>query len=84
MTNSRTNEGLLYAIGVFEYFRARCGKSSCFTVDEWTCIQQWREAGLPLDRVLKGIDLAFSVNRGEVGSLLQCANAVREVSNSPS
>ncbi len=49
------------------------------TIDDWSCIQLWREMGIPEQCVLRGIDRAFEKNTGDVTSLLHCAWAVKEV-----
>ena len=84
MQESRRSDGLLYAIHISNYFQAKCGRHLSLTLDEWSCIQQWREQGLDVECVIRGIDLAFSMGAGQVLSLLHCASAVREVSKVPS
>jgi hypothetical protein len=79
MRDANKTEVLLYSIQVHQHFRARYGKGTTLTMEEWSCIQQWRERGIQLECVFRGIDLAFSVNVGKVSSVLDCANAVREV-----
>jgi hypothetical protein len=69
----------LYTARIHKHFRLRCGKSAVLTIDDWKCIQQWREAGLPLECVIVGIDRAFEQNAAPVTSLLHCVWSVREV-----
>jgi hypothetical protein len=51
---------------------------------DWALIENWKNAGVPLDAVLKGIDEAFEkwrsrkVKRRQVNSLTYCAQAVLE------
>jgi hypothetical protein len=84
MQESRRSEALLYAIHISNYFQAKCGRQLSLTLDEWSCIQHWREQGLDVECVLRGIDLAFSMGADQVLSLLHCTAAVQEVSKVPS
>ena len=46
---------------------------------DWVLIETWKNQGVPLEVVLKGIDRAFSRARRKVASLGYCVNAVAEV-----
>ncbi len=78
MQQSRNNAALLYAINISNYFQARSGSHEALTLDEWSCIQKWREDGISLDRVFRAIDLALSAQPDRVPSLLHCRAAVLE------
>jgi RNAse (barnase) inhibitor barstar len=46
---------------------------------DWVLVENWKDQGVPLDIVLKGIDRAFSRARRKIGSLAYCIRAVEEV-----
>jgi len=46
---------------------------------DWVLIENWKEQGIPLEMVLKGIDRAFSKAKRRINSLAYCVRAVDEV-----
>jgi hypothetical protein len=46
---------------------------------DWVLIENWKEQGIPLEVVLKGIDRAFSHAKRRINSLAYCMRAVDEV-----
>ena len=68
-----------YTAEIHRYFLSRCGKTAVLTIADWSCIQQWREIGIPAECVFKGIDRAFERNAGAVTSLIHCTWAIKEV-----
>lgn len=50
----------------------------CSTLD-WVLMENWKEQGIPLELVLKGIDRAFSRAKREITHLAYCVKAVEEV-----
>jgi hypothetical protein len=46
---------------------------------DWVLIENWKEQGIPLEVVLKGIDRAFSSAKRRINSLAYCVRAVEEV-----
>jgi GTP1/Obg family GTP-binding protein len=46
---------------------------------DWVLIENWKEQGIPLEVVLKGIDRAFSKAKRRINSLAYCVRAVDEV-----
>lgn len=46
---------------------------------DWVLIENWKEQGIPLEVVLKGIDRAFSNARRRINSLAYCVRAIDEV-----
>jgi len=48
---------------------------------DWVLIESWKEQGIPLEIVLKGIDRAFSRSKRRINSLAYCMRAVEEVLN---
>jgi PAS domain-containing protein len=48
---------------------------------DWVLIENWKEKGIPLEIVLKGIDRAFSHAKRRINSLAYCVRAIDEVLN---
>src|SRR5438067_831092 len=46
---------------------------------DFVLVEHWKEQGVPLEIVLKGIDRAFSRAKREISSLAYCIKAVEEV-----
>jgi len=46
---------------------------------DWVLIENWKEKGIPLEIVLKGIDRAFSHAKRRINSLAYCVRAIDEV-----
>jgi hypothetical protein len=75
-----------YFTEIEERFQQRRGSILLLSTLDWALIEIWREAGIPLDAVLRGIDAAFDKyearqKRGRmrrVNGLAWCAQAVME------
>ena len=80
-----------YFTEIEEHFQRRRGSLLLLSTLDWALIDSWREAGVPLPAVLRGIDAAFdkyeqrqtksSQSRGrlrKVNGLAWCAQAVME------
>ena len=75
-----------YFTEIEERFQQRRGSLLLLSTLDWALIETWREAGIPLDAVLRGIDAAFDKyearqERGRmrrVNGLAWCAQAVME------
>ena len=72
-----------YFTEVEEHFqRARCTALFLMSPLDWALVETWKNAGVPLEAVLRGIDAAFEKWRGRrvktqmVNSLAFCAQAV--------
>jgi hypothetical protein len=73
-----------YFTEIEERFRQRRGALLLLSTLDWALIETWREAGIPLDAVLRGIDAAFDKydarqRKGRmrrVNGLAWCAQAV--------
>jgi hypothetical protein len=73
-----------YFTEIEERFQKRRGSLLLLSTLDWALIETWREAGIPLDAVLRGIDMAFDKyearqQRGRVrrvNGLAWCAQAV--------
>lgn len=86
-------EGDLWRLNYFNYFteieehfqRARGTGLFLLSPLDWALIEDWKNAGIPLEAVLRGIDSAFdkwrtrkSKTRQMVNSIAYCAQAVME------
>jgi hypothetical protein len=75
-----------YFTEIEEHFQRRRGSLTLLSTLDWALIETWREAGVPLEAVLQGIDSAFDKydarkGRGrarKVNGLAYCAQAVME------
>lgn len=77
-----------YFTEIEERFQQRRGSLLMLSTLDWALIETWREAGLPLDAVLRGIDTAFDkydakLLRGKaqskkINGLAWCAQSVME------
>jgi hypothetical protein len=74
-----------YFTEIEEHFqRARGSGLFLLTPLDWALIENWKNAGVPLEAVLRGIDSAFEKWRsrkrrfGQVNSVAYCAQAVQE------
>jgi hypothetical protein len=73
-----------YFTEIEERFQQRRGSILLLSTLDWALIETWREAGMPLDAVLRGIDAAFDKyesrqHRGRmrrINGLAWCAQAV--------
>jgi len=90
---SRTNQFIVqnyfnYFTEIEEHFQRRRGSLLLLSTLDWALIETWREAGIPLEVVLRGIDEAFdkfnarqqkSARRlRQVNGLAWCAQSVME------
>lgn len=77
-----------YFTEIEECFQRRRGSLLLLSTLDWALIESWREAGIPLEAVLRGIDTAFDKyearqKRGRmrrINGLGWCAQAVMEAS----
>ena len=75
-----------YFTEIEERFQQRRGALLLLSTLDWALIETWREAGIPLEAVLRGIDAAFDKyearqKRGRmrrINGLAWCAQAVME------
>ncbi len=73
-----------YFTEIEDHFQRRRGSLLLLSTLDWALIETWREAGVPLEAVLRGIDAAFDKydarkNKGRVrrvNGLAYCAQAV--------
>src|SRR3569833_3281713 len=77
-----------YFTEIEERFQQRRGSILLLSTLDWALIETWRDAGIPLEAVLRGIDTAFDKyeqrqkrgNVRRVNGLAWCAQAVMEAS----
>src|SRR6476619_2631585 len=75
-----------YFTEIEEHFQRRRGSILLLSTLDWALIDTWREAGVPLAAVLRGIDVAFDkyearktrARMRKVNGLAWCAQAVME------
>ncbi len=75
-----------YYTEIEEHFQRRRGSLLMLSTLDWALIDTWREAGIPLEAALRGIDAAFDKrestparrNQKPVNGLAWCAQAVVE------
>src|SRR5580693_8620632 len=75
-----------YFTEIEERFQQRRGALLLLSTLDWALIETWREAGIPLDAALRGIDAAFDkyearqkkARMRKINGLAWCAQAVME------
>jgi hypothetical protein len=70
-----------YFTEIERYYQSKREVFTLLSTLDWVLIESWKEQGVPLETVLKGIDRAFSrakTNR-KINSLAYCVKAVEEV-----
>jgi len=80
------NNYINYFTEIEEHFQRRRGSILLLSTLDWALIDTWREAGVPLAAVLRGIDAAFDkyearktrAHMRKVNGLAWCAQAVME------
>ncbi len=70
-----------YFTEIEEHFQGRRGGSLLLSTLDWALIETWKDAGIPLEAVLRGIDGAFEryekrPSKRKVNSLAYCAQEV--------
>src|SRR5205814_2576556 len=71
-----------YFTEIEEHFQRRRGSILLLSTLDWALIETWKDAGVPLEAVLRGIDEAFDrydkrpSKTRKVNSLAYCAQAV--------
>jgi hypothetical protein len=68
-----------YFTEIEQFYQARRESFTLLSTLDWVLIENWKDQGVPLDLVLKGIDRAFSRARRQINSLAYCAKAIDEV-----
>jgi hypothetical protein len=71
-----------YFTEIEEHFQRRRGSGLLLSTLDWALIETWKDAGIPLEAVLRGIDAAFDKyaqrpsKSQKINSLAYCAQAV--------
>jgi hypothetical protein len=68
-----------YFTEIERFYQTKRKSWTLITCLDWVLIDNWKERGVPLEIVLKGIDRAFSRAKREVTHLAYCVKAVEEV-----
>jgi hypothetical protein len=68
-----------YFTEIEQFYQSRRETFTLLSTLDWVLIENWKEQGIPLETVLKGIDRAFSRARRKVNSLAYCVAAVAEI-----
>ena len=68
-----------YFTEIEQFYQTRRESFTLLSTLDWVLIENWKEQGVPLDVVLKGIDRAFSRGKRKINSLAYCAKAIEEV-----
>ncbi len=68
-----------YFTEIERYYQSKRESFTLLSTLDWVLIETWKDQGIPLDAVLKGMDRAFSRAKRKISSLAYCAKAVAEV-----
>jgi hypothetical protein len=70
-----------YFTEIERFYQSKRETFTLLSTLDWVLIENWKEQGLPLDSVLKGIERAFSraKTKRKINSLAYCVKAVEEV-----
>jgi hypothetical protein len=71
-----------YFTEIERFYQSKRESFTLISTLDWVLIEGWKEQGVPLETVLKGIDRAFSraKTKRKINSLAYCVKAVEEVS----
>ena len=70
-----------YFTEIEHFYQSKRKSFTLVSTLDWVLIENWKEQGIPLEIVLKGIDRAFSRAKRDISSLAYCVKAVEEVRN---
>jgi hypothetical protein len=70
-----------YFTEIERFYQSKRDSFTLLSTLDWVLIENWKQQGIPLETVLKGIDRAFSRARRRINSLAYCIKAVEEVSD---
>jgi len=68
-----------YFTEIERFYQSKRESFTLLSTLDWVLIENWKEQGLPLELVLKGIDRAFSRAKRRINSLAYCVKAIEEV-----
>jgi hypothetical protein len=68
-----------YFTEIERFYQSKRESFSLLSTLDWVLIENWKEQGIPLELVLKGMERAFSRAKRKINSLAYCVRAVEEV-----
>jgi hypothetical protein len=68
-----------YFTEIERFYQSKRESFTLLSTLDWVLIENWKEQGVPLELVLKGIDRAFSRAKRRINSLAYCVKAIEEV-----
>lgn len=68
-----------YFTEVERFYQTKRKSFTLLSTLDWVLVESWKESGIPLEIVLKGIDRAFSQAKREITSLAYCIGPVTQV-----
>ncbi len=70
-----------YFTEIERFFQSKRRSFTLLSSLDWVLMENWKENGIPLEIVLKGIERAFSspARKREIGSLAYCVKAIEKV-----
>jgi RNAse (barnase) inhibitor barstar len=68
-----------YFTEIENFYQSKRESFTLISTLDWVLIENWKEQGIPLEIVLKGIERAFSRSKRRINSLAYCIRAVEEV-----
>src|SRR5262245_54050975 len=68
-----------YFTEIERFYQSKRESFTLLSTLDWVLIEGWKEQGIPLELVLKGMDRAFSRAKRKINSLAYCVRAVEEV-----
>jgi hypothetical protein len=68
-----------YFTEIERFYQTKRESFTLLSTLDWVLIENWKERGLALELVLKGIERAFSRAKRRINSLAYCVKAVEEV-----
>jgi RNAse (barnase) inhibitor barstar len=68
-----------YFTEIERFYQSKRASFTLLSTLDWVLIENWKEQGVPLEIVLKGIDRSFARAKRRINSLAYCVKAVEEV-----
>lgn len=68
-----------YFTEIEQFYQSKRESFTLLSTLDWVLIENWKNQGIPLDVVLKGIERAFSKSKRRINSLAYCVGAINEV-----
>ena len=68
-----------YFTEIERFYQSKRESFTLLSTLDWVLIEGWKEQGIPLELVLKGMERAFSRAKRKINSLAYCVRAIEEV-----